>query len=63
MKEFGLFLLFVGIISTVLPLVNPNGQYVFLQWMNNWGPNAAWAIRGGIALLGLVLWRVGARRG
>jgi len=63
MKELGLLLLLVGLVSLVLPLINSNVQYVFLQWINNWGPNVAWAIRGGITLLGLVLWRVGGRRG
>ncbi len=63
MKELGLALLLVGLISLVLPLINPNVQYVFLQWIDNWGPSVGWAIRGGIALLGLVLWRVGGRRG
>lgn len=63
MKELGLLLLLVGLISLIVALLNPTGQYVFLQWMSNWGPNAAWAIRGGITLLGLVLWRVGGRRG
>ncbi|MFD1467912.1 hypothetical protein ACFQ48_06725 [Hymenobacter caeli] len=63
MKELGLFLLLVGLVALALPFINPNVQYVFLQWINNWGPNAAWAIRGGIALLGLVLWRAGGRRG
>ena len=63
MKELGLLLLLVGLISLVLPLINPNVQYVFLQWIDNWGPNVAWVIRGDITLLGLVLWRVGGRRG
>ena len=63
MKELGLFLLLVGLVSLALPFINPNIHYVFLQWIDNWGPNVAWAIRGGIALLGFVLWRVGGRRG
>ena len=56
MKELGLGLLIVGLISLVLPLINPNGQYVFLKWITNWGPTAAWGIRAGITLLGLALW-------
>lgn len=63
MKELGLALLLVGLISLIVALINPNVQYVFLQWINNWGPNVAWAIRGGITLLGFVLWRAGSRRG
>ena len=56
MKELGLGLLIVGLISLVLPLINPNVHYVFLKWITNWGPTVAWAIRGGITLLGLALW-------
>ncbi|MFD2719226.1 hypothetical protein ACFST9_10910 [Hymenobacter monticola] len=56
MKELGLGLLIIGLISLVLPLINPNLHYVFLTWIEQWGPAVAWAIRGGIALLGLVLW-------
>ena len=56
MKELGLGLLIIGLISLVLAFINPNVQYVFLKWVNNWGPTVAWVIRGGITLLGLVLW-------
>jgi len=56
MKELGLGLLIIGLIALALPLINPNVHYVFLQWITNWGPAVAWGIRGGIALLGLVLW-------
>ncbi|MBO2008493.1 hypothetical protein [Hymenobacter negativus] len=56
MKELGLGLLIIGLISLVLPLINPNLHYAFLTWIENWGTTMAWIIRGGIALLGLVLW-------
>jgi hypothetical protein len=56
MKELGLGLLIIGLISLVLPLINPNIRYVFLTWIDQWGPAVAWAIRGGVTLLGLVLW-------
>ena len=56
MKELGLGLLIIGLISLALPLINPNIHYVFLQWITNWGPTVAWMIRGGITLLGLALW-------
>ena len=56
MKELGLGLLIIGLISLVLPLINPNVHYVFLKWITNWGATVAWVIRGGITLLGLALW-------
>ena len=31
MKELGLGLLIIGLISLALPLINPNVQYVFLK--------------------------------
>ena len=55
MKELGLGLLIIGLISLVLPLINPNLHYVFLTWIDNWGVTVAWIIRGGITLLGLLL--------
>ena len=33
MKELGLGLLIIGLISLVLPLINPNLHYVFLTWI------------------------------
>jgi hypothetical protein len=56
MKELGLALLLVGLVSLALPFINPNVHYIFLTWIDQWGPSAAWGIRGGITLLGLVLW-------
>jgi hypothetical protein len=56
MKELGLGLLIIGLISLALPFINPNIQYVFLTWIDQWGSAVAWGIRGGITLLGLVLW-------
>ena len=56
MKELGLGLLIIGLISLALPFINPNIHYAFLKWIDQWGPAVAWAIRGGITLLGLVLW-------
>ncbi len=56
MKELGLGLLIIGLISLVLPLITPNAHYVFLQWVDSWGTTVAWIIRVGITLLGLALW-------
>jgi hypothetical protein len=56
MKELGLGLLIIGVISLALRFINPNIHYVFLAWIDQWGTTVGWAIRGGITLLGLVLW-------
>jgi hypothetical protein len=54
MKELGLGLLLIGLVSLVLPLLGL--KFMFLSWIEQWGPAVAWGIRGGITLLGLVLW-------
>ena len=56
MKELGLGLLIIGLISLALPFINLNIHYIFLTWIDQWGPAVAWGIRGGITLLGLGLW-------
>ncbi len=56
MKELGLAMLLVGLVSLALPFINPNVHYFFLTWIDQWGPTVAWGIRGGITLVGLVLW-------
>lgn len=49
-------MLLVGLVSLALPFINPNIHYIFLTWIDKWGPQVAWGIRGGITLVGLVLW-------
>jgi hypothetical protein len=56
LKEFGLALLLMGLVSLAVPFINPNLHYVFLAWIDNWGPSTAWAIRVGVTLVGLLLW-------
>ena len=55
MREIGFALLLIGLVSLALPFINPALHYVFLKWIDNWGPTVAWVIRGGITLLGLGL--------
>ncbi|GAA4390264.1 hypothetical protein [Hymenobacter koreensis] len=54
MKELGLGLLLVGLISLVLPFTGMN--FIFLSWIEQWGATIGWVIRAGITLLGLALW-------
>lgn len=53
MKFIGLFLLLAGLVSLLLPLIG--GNLLVLNWLNQWGDTASWAIRVGITILGLVL--------
>ncbi|GGF02555.1 hypothetical protein [Hymenobacter cavernae] len=59
MKELGLGLFLFGLVSLVLPFFGLH--HMLLTWIDQWGPSVAWAIRGGITLLGLVLY-LGFRR-
>ncbi|MBG8554507.1 hypothetical protein [Hymenobacter guriensis] len=54
MKELGLGLFIIGLVSLILPFLGL--KFMFLTWIEQWGPSTAWAIRGGATLLGLVLW-------
>lgn len=54
MKELGLGLLIIGLVSLVLPFLGM--KFMFLTWIEQWGTTVSWLIRGGITLLGLVLW-------
>ncbi len=38
MKELGLAMLLVGLVSLALPFINPNIHYFFLTWIDQWGP-------------------------
>jgi hypothetical protein len=49
-------MLLVGLVSLALPFINPTIHYVFLTWIDQWGPKVAWGIRGSITFVGLVLW-------
>jgi hypothetical protein len=57
MKSIGGFLVLMGVGSSVLYFMDM--EFRLLMWIENWGPNVAWAIRGGCAVLGAVLWFVG----
>ena len=56
MKELGLALFLIGLVSLALPFISPGTQHALLTWVDNWGTTMGWIIRGGITLLGLVLW-------
>lgn len=54
MKELGLGLLSVGLLSLALPFLGMKSM--LLGWVDQWGAAVSYAIRGGIALLGLLLY-------
>ncbi len=57
MRLLGTLLLLFGIATIVLYFLETRVE--FLDWMGNWGPEAAWGIRIGAVVLGLLLMRMG----
>jgi hypothetical protein len=54
MKELGLGLFIVGLLSLALPFLGLKSM--LLGWVDQWGTTVSYAIRGGITLLGLILY-------
>lgn len=54
---FGFYIIIIGVLSIVLHFLKMN--FIFLQWIDQWGPQTGWMIRGGITLLGIVIWFIG----
>lgn len=59
-KDAGGALMFIGFGSIVLHLIGY--EFRILGWIDTWGPSIAWAIRGGIAILGVILFVVGLKQ-
>ena len=57
MRLFGIFLIIVGAISAILFFLDKN--FVLLDWINTWGAQVGWGIRGFLMLLGIILFIVG----
>jgi hypothetical protein len=60
MEKIGSTLLFFGIGSIVLGFLNM--QFILLSWVDLWGPEIGWAIKGGMIVVGGVLWFMGKRQ-
>jgi hypothetical protein len=60
MRTLGFLLLVLGIGSSVVTFMDMEMR--LLGWINNWGEEVAWGIRGGCVLLGLVLIAAGKKK-
>lgn len=60
-KEIGGALLFFGIGSIVLDLLNY--EFMILAWIDNWGETTGWIIRGVMIAAGAVLLGMGMKQG
>lgn len=59
MRSIGGLMFFFGVGSIVLHFMERN--FTVLSWIDNWGPNVAWAIRIGFAVVGGGLWLAGGK--
>ena len=57
MRTLGIYLMVFGALSFGLYFLHMNS--ILLIWMDNWGINTGWLIRGGLVLLGAILWFIG----
>ncbi len=57
MKTIGGYMFFFGVGSILLYFLNM--QFIILSWIDTWGPNAGWTIRGALSAVGGVLWLIG----
>jgi hypothetical protein len=53
MARIGVFLIIMSIGSVLLPMINM--QFIILAWINTWGPDVAWVIRGVLLVIGVAL--------
>lgn len=53
MKQFGIFLLVMGLGSTVLHFLDM--EFKLLMWIGTWGETVAWVIRAVLSLAGAAL--------
>lgn len=53
MKNLGSFIAILGLASIALFFFDY--ELKILGWINNWGDNIAWAIRGGLVVIGAAL--------
>ncbi len=61
MKSWGIFFIIMAVGSAILPHLGI--QFIILSWIDTWGVNIAWVIRGALAVLGIVLVVKGSRNG
>lgn len=60
MRSLGLLLLVLGIGSCVVHFMDMEMR--LLRWIDTWGENAAWGIRGGFIAVGLLLMVAGKKK-
>ncbi len=59
MRSIALLLILLGAGSMVLHFLER--EFTLLSWIGNWGEEVAWGIRGGLVVVGLLLFAVGGK--
>jgi hypothetical protein len=57
MRKFGGYMIFFGLFAIVLNFMDR--VPTLLAWIYNWGETAAWAIKIGLIVIGIILFFVG----
>ena len=57
MKQIGSFLLFFGVGSMVLNLIDY--EFILLMWVDNWGSGIGWGIRSAAVVIGALMYFMG----
>lgn len=57
MRFWGGLIMAFGILSGVVSFMDMH--FIFLKWIENWGSGIAWAIRGGMVVIGLIMYIAG----
>lgn len=60
MRRVGIWIVVLAVGSALLPLIGL--QFILLKWVDIWGPEIAWVIRGVLVALGAVLIVAGSRK-
>jgi hypothetical protein len=60
MKGLGVLLMILGLGSCLLTFMNY--EFKLLMWIDTWGQSVAWMIRGGVIVLGLLLFMMGGKK-
>lgn len=60
MQKLGGTMFFFGVGSILLGFINM--QFIILSWVDLWGPEIGWAIKGGLIVIGGALWLLGGKK-
>lgn len=57
MRFLGFLLIFIGVFSSIWYFLDMN--FLFFQWIDKWGTDIGWFVRGGIIVIGIIFISVG----